>query len=172
MVISFLENMSTQANSVMRVCCIHIIFLFTYYVGLQLEAQYWWVLDLQCHFDQNEITRLSLTTSKETFLILSTQFQMNTSQVRCIRREISCYFGGKLCGATATICITNLRTKALTLNQSTTTSMFWMLDQINQVVTQLANIGVCVCIVLLLMLLISSHSPGLTWMQLQWIFLS
>lgn len=50
-------------------------------------------------------------------------FRMNTSQVRRIRREIGCYLG-----------------EALTLSQSTAASMFWTLDQMNQVVAQLASI--------------------------------
>ncbi|KAG1893337.1 uncharacterized protein F5891DRAFT_1196569 [Suillus fuscotomentosus] len=49
--------------------------------------------------------------------------RIETSVVRRLRREIGCYLG-----------------EAITLSQSTAASMFWTLDQMNQIVAQLANI--------------------------------
>ncbi|KAG1779681.1 hypothetical protein EV702DRAFT_1195054 [Suillus placidus] len=51
------------------------------------------------------------------------QFLMECSQVRCIRIELACYIG-----------------EATTLGQSSAASMFWTLDQMNQIGTHLATI--------------------------------
>ncbi|KAG0701245.1 hypothetical protein DFH29DRAFT_1000432 [Suillus ampliporus] len=51
------------------------------------------------------------------------KFHMTSSQVRCTRREILCYLG-----------------EATTLNQCTAATIFWTLDQMRQVDTQLASI--------------------------------
>ncbi|KAG2053006.1 hypothetical protein BDR06DRAFT_1009118 [Suillus hirtellus] len=51
------------------------------------------------------------------------QFQMKSLQVRRIRRELVCYIG-----------------EATTLGQSSAASMFWTLDQMNQIGTHLATI--------------------------------
>lgn len=67
---------------------------------LELEAQYW------KHFE-----------------FFPHQFRMESSQVRCIRREVVCYIG-----------------EATTLGQSSAASMFWTLDQMNQIGTHLAII--------------------------------
>ncbi|KAG1879047.1 hypothetical protein F4604DRAFT_1923189 [Suillus subluteus] len=67
---------------------------------LELEAQYW------KHFE-----------------FFPHQFQMEISQVRCMRRELVCYIG-----------------EATTLGQSSASSMFWTLDQMNQIGAHLATI--------------------------------
>ncbi|KAG1726036.1 hypothetical protein EDD22DRAFT_1018658 [Suillus occidentalis] len=84
---------------------------------LELEAQYW------KHFE-----------------FFPHQFQMGTVQVRRIRREIVCYIGGEPYGAAATAWITRAKIEATTLGQSSAASMFWSLDQMNQIGAQLATI--------------------------------
>ncbi|KIK31910.1 hypothetical protein CY34DRAFT_111188 [Suillus luteus UH-Slu-Lm8-n1] len=58
------------------------------------------------------------------------QFLMECSQVRRIRRELACYIGE----------LPDEKTEATTLAQSSAASMFWTLDQMNQIGTQLATI--------------------------------
>ncbi|KAG1861373.1 hypothetical protein C8R48DRAFT_774120 [Suillus tomentosus] len=67
---------------------------------LELEAQYW------KHFE-----------------FFPHHFQMVTSEVRGIRREVICYLG-----------------EATILSQSTAASIFWTLDDMSLIITQLANI--------------------------------
>ncbi|KAG1886922.1 uncharacterized protein F5891DRAFT_1200307 [Suillus fuscotomentosus] len=67
---------------------------------LELEAQYWKHYEFFPH-----------------------QFQMETSQVRRIRRELVCYIG-----------------EATTLGQSSAASIFWTFDQMNQIGAHLATI--------------------------------
>ncbi|KAG1858589.1 hypothetical protein C8R48DRAFT_775026 [Suillus tomentosus] len=52
------------------------------------------------------------------------QFRISRSEVRCIRGELN-----------------NFKIEATTLKQSTAASIFWNLDEMNQIVGQLANIG-------------------------------
>ncbi|KAG1787248.1 uncharacterized protein HD556DRAFT_1503378 [Suillus plorans] len=54
------------------------------------------------------------------------QFRISRSEVRCIRGEMVCYLGAK--------------TEAMTLKQSTAVSIFWTLDEMNQIVGQLAYV--------------------------------
>ncbi|KAG2335414.1 hypothetical protein BDR05DRAFT_954091 [Suillus weaverae] len=58
------------------------------------------------------------------------QFLMECSQVRRIRRELACYIGE----------LPDEKTEATTLGQSSAASMFWTLDQMNQIGTHLATI--------------------------------
>ncbi|KAG2366151.1 hypothetical protein BDR07DRAFT_1480391 [Suillus spraguei] len=67
---------------------------------LELEAQYWKHYEFFPH-----------------------RFQMDTSHVRRLRRELGCYLG-----------------EATTLSQSTAASMFWSLDQMHQIVAQLSSV--------------------------------
>ncbi|KAG0695164.1 hypothetical protein DFH29DRAFT_1005687 [Suillus ampliporus] len=84
---------------------------------LELEAQYW------KHFE-----------------FFPHQFQMESSQVRRIWREVVCYIGGKPYTTAATARITEQSTEATTLGQSSAASMFWTLDQMNQIGAHLATI--------------------------------
>ncbi|KAG1783332.1 hypothetical protein EV702DRAFT_1041021 [Suillus placidus] len=59
------------------------------------------------------------------------QFLMECSEVRRIRRELACYIGE----------LPDEKTEATTLGQSSAASMFWTLDQMNQIGTHLATIG-------------------------------
>jgi hypothetical protein len=147
MVTSFSENVSTQANGAIKVCFIHIAFSFAHYAGLELEAQYWRVADLLCRLIKMNLLDCRSPLHRKHFEFFPHNFRMNTSQVRRIRREMGCYLGGEPGGTTATIRITDSSTEATTLSQSTAASMFWTLDQMNQVVNQLASIGMHVCTV-------------------------
>ncbi|KAG1786647.1 hypothetical protein EV424DRAFT_1551381 [Suillus variegatus] len=107
---------------------------------LELEAQYWRVADLPCRLIKMNSLDCRSPLHRKHFEFFPHNFRMNTSQVRRIRREMGCYLGGEPGGTTATITITDSSTEATTLSQSTAASMFWTLDQMNQVVDQLASI--------------------------------
>ncbi|KAG2062948.1 hypothetical protein BDR04DRAFT_1164433 [Suillus decipiens] len=91
---------------------------FQYYYVVPDHQIIAWLEDIDGHILFGECVNPSKWRHKR--LELEAQY---CSQVRRIRREIGCYLG-----------------EALTLSQSTAGSMFWTLDQMNQVVAQLANI--------------------------------
>ncbi|KAG1861036.1 hypothetical protein C8R48DRAFT_673606 [Suillus tomentosus] len=84
---------------------------------LELEAQYWKHYEFFPH-----------------------QFQMETSQVRRIRRELVCYIGGKPLTLHQLPKSPKHKTEATTLGQSSAASIFWTFDQMNQIGAHLATI--------------------------------
>ncbi|KAG2113384.1 hypothetical protein DEU56DRAFT_761946 [Suillus clintonianus] len=84
---------------------------------LELEAQYW------KHFE-----------------FFPHQFQMDTSQVRRIQRELFCYIGGKPIALQRLTESPEIKIEATILGQSSAASMFWTIGQMGQVGAHLTTI--------------------------------